>query len=59
MLLLSLVDDRNGILMKSTINDGSVPKESIAMVTMKMKNQALSHLCASFAWMIMPATRHL
>ena len=35
--------------MKSTINDGSVPQENIAMVTMKMKNQALSHLCASFA----------
>ena len=35
--------------MKSTINDGSVPQENIAMVTMRMKNQALSHLCASFA----------
>ena len=35
--------------MKSTINDGSVPQENIAMVTMKMKNQALSHLCSSFA----------
>ncbi len=35
--------------MKATINDGSVPQENIAMVTMKMKNQALSHLCASFA----------
>ena len=35
--------------MKSTINDGTVPQENIAMVTMKMKNQALSHLCASFA----------
>ena len=35
--------------MKSTINDGSVPQENIAMVTMKMKNQALSHLSASFA----------
>ena len=35
--------------MKTTINDGSVPQENIAMVTMKMKNHALSHLCASFA----------
>ena len=35
--------------MKSTINDGSVPQENIAMVTMRMKNQGLSHLCASFA----------
>jgi len=35
--------------MKATINDGSVPQENIAMVTMKMKNDALSHLCASFA----------
>jgi predicted dehydrogenase len=35
--------------MKSTINDGSVPQENIAMVTMKMKSQAMSHLCASFA----------
>ena len=35
--------------MKSTVNDGSVPQENIAMVTMKMKNQAMSHLCASFA----------
>ena len=35
--------------MKATINDGSVPQENIAMVTMKMKNNALSHLCASFA----------
>ena len=35
--------------MKATINDGTVPQENIAMVTMKMKNQALSHLCASFA----------
>ena len=35
--------------MKSTINDGSVEQENIAMVTLKMKNGALSHLCASFA----------
>jgi predicted dehydrogenase len=35
--------------MKATINDGTVPQENIAMVTMKMKNAALSHLCASFA----------
>ena len=35
--------------MKATINDGTVPQENIAMVTMKMKNQALSHMCASFA----------
>lgn len=35
--------------MKSTINDGSVQQENIAMVTMKMTNQSLSHLCASFA----------
>ena len=35
--------------MKSTINDGTVPQENIAMVNMKMQNQALSHLCASFA----------
>ena len=35
--------------MKSTVNDGSVPQENIAMVTMKMKNHAMSHLCASFA----------
>jgi predicted dehydrogenase len=35
--------------MKSTVNDGSVPQENIAMVTMKMKNQTMSHLCASFA----------
>ena len=27
--------------MKATINDGTVPQENIAMVTMKMKNQAL------------------
>ena len=35
--------------MKATINDGSVPQENIAMATLKMKNGALSHLCASFA----------
>ena len=35
--------------MKATINDGSVPQENIAMVTMTMKNHSLSHLCASFA----------
>jgi predicted dehydrogenase len=35
--------------MKATVNDGTVPQENIAMVTMKMKNNALSHLCASFA----------
>ena len=35
--------------MKATINDGSVPQENIAMATLKMKNGALSHLCANFA----------
>ena len=35
--------------MKATVNDGSVPQENIAMATLKMKNGALSHLCASFA----------
>lgn len=35
--------------MKATINDGSVPQENIAMATLRMKNGALSHLCASFA----------
>ncbi len=35
--------------MKATVNDGSVPQENIAMVNMRMKNGALSHLCASFA----------
>ena len=35
--------------MKATVNDGSVPQENLAMVTMKMRNNALSHLCASFA----------
>ena len=35
--------------MKATVNDGTVPQENIAMVTMKMKNNTLSHLCASFA----------
>ena len=35
--------------MKATVNDGSVPQENIAMVNMRMKTGALSHLCASFA----------
>ena len=35
--------------MKATVNDGSVSQENLAMVTMKMRNNALSHLCASFA----------
>jgi predicted dehydrogenase len=35
--------------LKTTINDGTVPQENLAMVTMKMKSGALSHLCASFA----------
>jgi len=34
---------------KSTINDGTVPQENLAMVNMKMKSGALAHLCASFA----------
>ena len=29
--------------MKATVNDGSVPQENLAMVTMKMHNNALSH----------------
>ena len=35
--------------MRSTINDGSVPQENLAMATMKMKNGSLAHLNASFA----------
>ena len=35
--------------MKATVNDGSVPQENLAMVTMQMQSNALSHLCASFA----------
>jgi predicted dehydrogenase len=35
--------------LKSTVNDGTVPQENLAMVTMKMKSGALAHLCASFA----------
>ena len=35
--------------LKSTLNDGTVPQENLAMVTMKMKSGALAHLCASFA----------
>jgi len=35
--------------MKSTINDGSVEQENIAMASLQMQNGALSHLCASFA----------
>ncbi|MEE2888470.1 MAG: Gfo/Idh/MocA family oxidoreductase [Planctomycetota bacterium] len=35
--------------MKSTINDGSVPQENLAMATLEMENGALAHLCASFA----------
>ena len=35
--------------MKATVNDGSVPQENLAMVTLQMKNNSLSHLCASFA----------
>ena len=47
---LYLVGQPNKIsCMKATVNDGTVPQENIAMVTMKMKNNALSHLCASFA----------
>ena len=34
---------------KSTINDGTVPQENVAMVQMKMKSGALCHLSASFA----------
>ena len=35
--------------LKSTLNDGTVPQENLAMVNMKMKSGALAHLCASFA----------
>jgi len=35
--------------LKSTLNDGTVPQENLAMATMKMKSGALAHLCASFA----------
>ncbi|MFN8008846.1 MAG: Gfo/Idh/MocA family oxidoreductase [Terriglobia bacterium] len=35
--------------LKSTLNDGTVPQENLAMVNMKMKSGALVHLCASFA----------
>ena len=35
--------------LKSTLNDGTVPQENLAMVTMKMQSGALAHLCASFA----------
>jgi predicted dehydrogenase len=35
--------------MKSTINDGSVPQENLAMATLEMESGALAHLCASFA----------
>ena len=34
---------------KSTINDGTVPQENLAMINLKMKSGALAHLCASFA----------
>ena len=35
--------------MKATINDGTVPQENIAMVTLQMPSGTLGHLCASFA----------
>ena len=35
--------------MRSTINDGTVPQENLAMATMKMANGSLAHLNASFA----------
>jgi predicted dehydrogenase len=35
--------------LKSTLNDGTVPQENLAMATMKMKSGALAHLCANFA----------
>ena len=35
--------------MKTTVNDGSVEQENIAMVTCALENGALAHLCASFA----------
>jgi predicted dehydrogenase len=35
--------------LKSTINDGTVPQENLAMVNMKMQSGSLAHLCASFA----------
>lgn len=34
---------------RSTINSTIAPQENVAMVNLKMKNGALSHLCASFA----------
>jgi predicted dehydrogenase len=34
---------------RSTINGTIAPQENVAMVNMKMKSGALSHLCASFA----------
>ena len=35
--------------MRSTINDGTVPQENLAMATLKMENGSLAHLNASFA----------
>jgi len=35
--------------MKSVIHYDEIPQEDLAMVTMKMENGALAHLCASFA----------
>ena len=35
--------------MRSTINDGSVPQENLAMATVAMESGALAHLHASFA----------
>ena len=35
--------------LKATINDGSVPQENIAMVTLQLPTGTLCHLCASFA----------
>ena len=35
--------------MKSTVNDGSVPQENIAMLQCQLENGAMAHLAASFA----------
>ncbi|MEM7393604.1 MAG: Gfo/Idh/MocA family oxidoreductase, partial [Verrucomicrobiota bacterium] len=49
-ILLYLAGDPQALsCMKSTINDGSVPRENLAMGTLKMTSGALAHFCASFA----------
>ena len=35
--------------MKSTVNDGTVEQENLAMVNCRLESGALAHLCASFA----------